>query len=503
MLNSKGHLKDSVDDMRRIQNGNMAVKEASCAKVSSKQTTGVKKLCRDSEEITVANFNNSQNIGFNFDSVCYKESHLWKNRPVMAFNEVIDDSDIINESEVRYCEPSPREYTIEPEMLHTPEKTSTRINNAFVSNPLESCLPNQLVASPESIHTQSTKSITWNNKSDSNDIFLYDLQEKGMQIRDESLVDLVNFTKSSPDTSCNMDDIDLSDNHQSSREAFQCGIFRQGLSSIREQTNESHTATYDMTRFTRPANTPVELTSFSSSRNMFYKKSTEKGLDKENNQKCINRVPLASTIKPRSTLSPTFSNAQSIKFNCKIKKNSSRKPFQSLISQRRSSRENLNQLDSKIIEAQKQLNSVGRNHTNLRKKSTFVRTKRESSLVKIFQKQTSKPASKCQSRIKKMPGHGTFTLYQNSANPLKLTRKSKVKGDLDKSCRVMSNTGRLLLNNGNKPVTKSQALWMLTNEKAPNMAIKNTGKYFRILKKEPKGIEEAREFSQISIKIIN
>lgn len=116
----------------------------------------------------------------------------------MAFNQVIGDSSKADDSEVRYCEPSPREYTVEPVVMHTPERISSRMNNVFVQNPLESCLPNQSVTSPESIHTQSTKSITWNNKNDSNDIFLYDLKEKGMQIRDESLIDLVNFNSKFP-----------------------------------------------------------------------------------------------------------------------------------------------------------------------------------------------------------------------------------------------------------------------------------------------------------------
>lgn len=91
---------------------------------------------------------------------------------------------------------------------------------------------------------------------------------------------------SSPDTSCNLDEIELSEEEESGRETFQCGIFRQGLSSIREQTNESHTATYDLSRMTRPVNTPVELISFSSSQNKLFKKSSEKIVDKENNRKC-------------------------------------------------------------------------------------------------------------------------------------------------------------------------------------------------------------------------
>ncbi|CAI2387436.1 unnamed protein product [Moneuplotes crassus] len=290
------------------------------------------------DKILSESLNHSHNIDLNFDSMCYKDGLKWKNKPVMVFNNISLLSESIQscsnnskrEPEIKLSEPSLMRYQVEPEVLLTPERISTRGN--YTNHPLERCLPNQVIASPESIHTQSTKSITWNNKSDSNDIFLYDLRDKGMQISSESVVDLFNFKRFPSSTSCDIDDVNISDG-DTDRKSNNENLFRKELSSIYEKTNESHTATCERSKMSRSNGQPLQLALPSSTEVNFYKKSIDQIADKENNHKKINEIPAVAISEPRSTITP--GKSPNTKFNFKHHKKQSHRPlYKSLISQR-------------------------------------------------------------------------------------------------------------------------------------------------------------------------
>lgn len=97
---------------------------------------------RDSQELTIENFNSEQT---NLESFCLKDYTEFKNKPIMSVKDLsvaLEMSQRIHnkqdvDSEVKYKEPTPREYNVQPEIMHTPDKISARMATVFIHNPLE------------------------------------------------------------------------------------------------------------------------------------------------------------------------------------------------------------------------------------------------------------------------------------------------------------------------------------------------------------------------------
>ena len=152
----------------------------------------------DSQELTIENFN-SENT--NLGSNTFQENTELKNIKINALKDISVPSgsskrsyyEQITDSIVKYKEPTPREYNIQPEIMLTPEKLNARMTKVFVHNPLEIWMPTQFISSPNSIHTPSDQSIQLTQENECHNIYLHDLKEQENNLNNESLWDLLDL----------------------------------------------------------------------------------------------------------------------------------------------------------------------------------------------------------------------------------------------------------------------------------------------------------------------
>lgn len=228
---------------RNLRNHNVSSSYyQSGVRCSSKQTTGVKKLMGDSQELTIENFN-SDFTKSHCDSMWTNKIADLKNKPITIVKDISAPSGSskcsyydanISESLVKFKDVTPRNFEPQLEIIHTPIRSNERISKITYENPLNNWIPTQFVGSPDSISTSGEPSLDYNRNLDQRSIYLYDLKDNKPNLIGESLWDFNDF-----------DDEALNISNDSLNIPWDNNLLKKNLSSIYELTEESRTKSHE------------------------------------------------------------------------------------------------------------------------------------------------------------------------------------------------------------------------------------------------------------------
>lgn len=251
---------------------------------SSKQTTGVKKLMGDSQELTIENFN-SDLTKSNWDSVWTNKIADLKNKPITIAKEISAPSGSskcsyydanISESLVKFKDITPRNFEPQLEIIHTPLRSNERISRILYENPLNNWIPTQFVGSPDCISTPEESSIDYKRNNDHRSIYLYDLKDNKPNLIGESLWDLNDF-----------DDEALNISNDSLNIPWDNNLLKKNLSSIYEWTEESRTKTHENNKLIMNNFSSFQMSNEKSNMNLTFDQDS-KWMNKENQSKLSN-----------------------------------------------------------------------------------------------------------------------------------------------------------------------------------------------------------------------